>query len=294
MSIQEAKAAIQSLQLKQMLSGSNASLATSTLLAVILAYTQHEVVASKLVLFWLSIVVFLTIYRTALVVRYQRWPNMVDSTSHSRLVNFRIGVIVSGLVWGSASFLLFPVNNTEHQMFLIFMLAGLTAGGVASYSADLICVIGFSVSALLPLLIRLFAAGDSLAVAMGMAITLYLGFMIVSGRKSNQHIRENIVLRLDASLREEIIRKNEEQLRLLLRHTPVGIFHYDINLVITYCNDRFVDILKSTMESVVGLDMNFLKDQSVLVPLRKALNGDIAEYEGRKKKKNNKTHPPSP
>ena len=59
-----------------------------------------------------------------------------------------------------SSFLLFPVNDADHQMFLIFMLAGLTSGGVATYSADLVCVIGFSLAALLPLLIRLFVAGN--------------------------------------------------------------------------------------------------------------------------------------
>ncbi len=196
------------------------------------------------------------------------------------MVNFRIGVVVSGVVWGSASFLLFPANDPEHQMFLIFMLAGLTAGGVASYSADLASVIGFSISTLVPLAARMFAAGGSLSMAMGMAITLYLGFMIMSGRKSNQHIRDNIVLRLEASSREDAIRASEEQYRLLLRHSPVGIFHYDTNLVITYCNDRFADILESSVDRIVGMDMKTLRDQSVLPPLRKALNGEMAVYEG--------------
>ena len=114
--------------------------------------------------------------------------------------------MVSGVVWGSASFLMFPANDPEHQMFLIFMLAGLTAGGVASYSADLVSVIGFSITTLVPLAVRMFVAGGSLSIAMGMAIILYLGFMIVSGRKSNQHIRDNIVLRLEASSREKHIK----------------------------------------------------------------------------------------
>ena len=38
--------------------------------------------------------------------------------------------------------------------------------------------------------------------------------------------------------------------------------------------------LKSTMNRVIGLDLSVLKDKSVMATLRKALNGDIAQYEG--------------
>ncbi|MFZ2161206.1 MAG: PAS domain S-box protein [Sideroxyarcus sp.] len=280
MSNPENKTAIQFLQLQQMFSGSYVSLVASVLLAFILAFIQREVIAPTIIFAWLSVVVLLTLFRAALVIHYQSSPKEWDSTSHSWLVNFRIGVIVSGVVWGSASFLMFPVNDPEHQMFLIFILAGLTAGGLASYSADLICAIGFSISVLVPLAVRMFAAGSSLSVAMGTVITLYLGFMILSGRKSNQHIRDNIILRLEASSRENAIRTSEEQYRLLLWHSPVGLFHFDANLVITYCNDRFAEILNNKADRIVGLDMKTLKDQSVLPTMRKALEGEIVLYEG--------------
>jgi diguanylate cyclase (GGDEF)-like protein/hemerythrin-like metal-binding protein/PAS domain S-box-containing protein len=280
MSNPDNKTAIQSLQFQQMFSGGYVSLATSALLAFILALMQLQVIAPTIVFSWLSVVVLLTIFRTALVIHYLRSPKEVGSINHSRMVNFRIGVIVSGVVWGSASFLMFPVNNPEHQMFLIFILSGLTAGALASYSADLVCAIGFSVSVLVPLAIRMFAAGSGLSVAMGTVITIYLGFMILSGRKSNQHIRDNIVLRLEASSRENAMRTSEEQYRLLLWHSPVGLIHYDANLVITYCNDRFAEILNSSADRIVGMDMKTLKDQSVLPTLRKALEGEIVLYEG--------------
>jgi diguanylate cyclase (GGDEF)-like protein/hemerythrin-like metal-binding protein/PAS domain S-box-containing protein len=280
MSNPDNKTAIQFLQLQQMFSGSYVSLVASILLAFILAYIQREVIAPAIIFAWLTVVVLLTLFRTALVFYYQNSPKEWDSTNRSWLINFRIGVIVSGVVWGSASFLMFPVNDPEHQMFLIFILAGLTAGGLASYSADLVCAIGFSVSVLLPLAIRLLAAGSGLSVAMGIVIFLYLGFMILSGRKSNQHIRDNIVLRLEASSRENAMRTSEEQYRLLLWHSPVGLFHYNADLVITYCNDRFAEILNSRADRIIGMDMKVLKDQSVIPTLRKALEGEIDLYEG--------------
>jgi hypothetical protein len=49
------KTTVQSAQLRQLFSASNVSLITSTLLAAILAYMQREVIASPVVLAWLSL-----------------------------------------------------------------------------------------------------------------------------------------------------------------------------------------------------------------------------------------------
>ncbi len=81
--------------------------------------------------------------------------------------------------------------------------------------------------------------------------------------------------RLDQELRE-----SEEHYRLLFQHSPAGIFHYDTQLRITDCNERLTAILQSTLQRLVGLDMNTLSDQSVLPALRQALAGKEGFYEG--------------
>ena len=274
------KTAVQSAQLRQLFSASNVSLVTSTLLAAILAYMQREVIASSVVLAWLSLVVLVAFSRAALVKAYQYSPVDDDTTIHVWLVRFRLGVLAVGVVWGSAGFLMFPNNDPQHQMFLIFMLAGLSAGGVISFSADLVSAVVFSIASLLPITIRLFITGDNLSVAMGMAGMLYLSFMIISLHHINRSLTENIILRLEASAREEIVRTSEERYRLLLNHSPVGIFHFDTNLVITYCNERFADILHHSVDSIVGSNLKTLKDQSILPASRNALKGEMVHYEG--------------
>lgn len=74
--------------------------------------------------------------------------------------------------------------------------------------------------------------------------------------------------------------KSEGHYRLLFKQSPLGIFHYDANLLITDCNDRFADILQSSRERLVGLDMKTLKDQSVLPAIRVAIAGEEGAYEG--------------
>ncbi len=119
-----------------------------------------------------------------------------------------------------------------------------------------------------------------MSVAMGMAGVLYLGFMVMSLRHINRNILENIELHLEATEREDAVRASEERYRLLLNHSPVGIIHYDTNLIITYCNDHFAVIMHNSPERLIGSDMNLLKDQSVLPALRKALEGGLGIFEG--------------
>lgn len=72
----------------------------------------------------------------------------------------------------------------------------------------------------------------------------------------------------------------EQKYRLLFEKSPVGIFQFDNNAIITDCNDRFIEILKSSREKVIGLDMHTLKDKSVLNACLDAIKGVQGFYEG--------------
>jgi diguanylate cyclase (GGDEF)-like protein/PAS domain S-box-containing protein len=272
------KTAIRSAQLQQLLSVSKISLIASVSLAAILAYAQRTVIPSTELLVWCALMALASLLLAALV--YPRKSPVNGNAVHVQLRRFRLGVMVAGAVWGSAGFLLFPVDHPQHEMFLFFVLAGMTAGGVVSFSADLISAVAFSVLIILPITIRSLAAGSSLSVVMSVALILYLGFMIMSMRRINRNVFENVTLRLEAAGREEKVREAKERYRSLLSHLPVGIFHYDTDLVITYCNDRFADILCNPIQRVIGLDMTLLHGHAILPSLRKPLEGEMGYYEG--------------
>jgi len=79
---------------------------------------------------------------------------------------------------------------------------------------------------------------------------------------------------------EAALKRGEERYRILFQRSPVGIFHYDDRLHITECNDRFVEILQSPREVMVGLDMNLLKDKTIHPALHAPLEGRVGLYEG--------------
>ncbi|GGC05845.1 hypothetical protein GCM10011352_35060 [Marinobacterium zhoushanense] len=77
------------------------------------------------------------------------------------------------------------------------------------------------------------------------------------------------------------LRQSEERYRLLLSNSPLGILHFDQDLVVTYVNERFAEIMSLPREYMLGLDCHQLKDQSVLPALKSALGGARSGYEGR-------------
>lgn len=271
--------AIQSAQLQQLISVSKFSLIASILLSLILAYMQRDVIAPEVLIFWCAAVVVASLLRMYLVVAFQR-PAASKETIRIRLWKFRLAALVTAAIWGAAGFLLYPDGHSGHQMFLIFALAGMTAGGVVSFSADRFSAIAFSILITAPIISRLFISGSSFSLAMSVATTLYLGFMILSIWRINQQVIENFTLRLEAAGREEKIRASEERYRSLLAHLPVGILHYDSNLVISYCNNSLATMLNSSVERIHGVDMRQLRDQSLLPALEKSLTGRTGYYEG--------------
>ncbi|MGA7594691.1 MAG: EAL domain-containing protein [Gallionella sp.] len=223
----------------------------SALLAALLAFAQREVIAAGLVVVWISLIGLVTFIRLVMVIAYRRSPEDDQTVVRARIARFRLGVLVAGLVWGSSGFLMYPANDPQHQMFLVFMLAGLTAGGVVSYSADLVSAAGFSLLAILPAAIRLFVAGDSLSMEMGMAAILYLGFMIMAIRNSNRSISENIHLRLKVFAHEEILKASEASLRESQSIADLGSYTLDFGSGIWESSD--------VLDKLFGIDRTYIR-----------------------------------
>jgi diguanylate cyclase (GGDEF)-like protein/PAS domain S-box-containing protein len=280
MSIDHKKLAVQTEQIEALFATHTLSLISGVLLAAVLCYIQWDVIDHGVILGWFVTIGLVQLARIFIVLMYQRNPSNISKVTTERLFKFRLGVLISALIWGSAAILLYPTDQPQHQIFLIFILAGLSTASVVSYSADLVSGLLFSASITIPLIARLFSADNTMSLAMATAALLYFFFLIGSLRQINRNLIENIRMRLDANSREEAMKISEERYRLLLTNSPVGIFHYDTNLVITYCNERFAKILNNDAAHVIGLDMNHLKDPSILPALRAAIKGEQGYFEG--------------
>src|SRR6056297_1149547 len=63
---------------------------------------------------------------------------------------------------------------------------------------------------------------------------------------------------------EETLRESEEKYRLMIKNSPVGIFNFDENGVLTEVNDSFVRIIGSSREVLIGLNMLKLPDKALV------------------------------
>lgn len=201
------KTAVRAAQLEQLLAASSRTLVASTLLAIILAYMQRDVIEAHVIIGWLVVIFIVNIVRMIITFNHQHNPATDTATVNKRLTQFRLGVIISGMLWGATSVLMFPSDHLQHQMFVIYVLTGMSAGVIVSYSVDLVSAIAYALITLTPISIRLFLAGDNISIMMSIAGVLYLIFLVVSIRNINGNLMENITLRFDAIEREKEIKQ---------------------------------------------------------------------------------------
>ncbi|MFH0823750.1 MAG: PAS domain S-box protein [Pseudomonadota bacterium] len=79
---------------------------------------------------------------------------------------------------------------------------------------------------------------------------------------------------------EESLQESETKYRLMFEFSPFGVFHFDDTGTITACNDKFVEIIGSSRERLIGLNtLKDLKDTNIIASIRHALSGGIGHYE---------------
>jgi PAS domain S-box-containing protein/putative nucleotidyltransferase with HDIG domain len=79
---------------------------------------------------------------------------------------------------------------------------------------------------------------------------------------------------------ERELKSSELRYQMLFNKIPVGVFYYNKDLILTDFNDRFVEMLRSTREKLLGLDLNKIKDQRVLPAIKKVFEGLEGAYTG--------------
>lgn len=79
---------------------------------------------------------------------------------------------------------------------------------------------------------------------------------------------------------EKIRRERDEIFRAVFDQSPAGIVIFSRDLIVVDCNKRYIEIMRSSREKIVGFDMKNLRDKAVTPAIQEALGGKTSYYEG--------------
>lgn len=203
--------ALQAEQLKLLYASSPAALAATVVCAIALVAVEWTVVPSGPLLAWLAYMLTLTTSRFMLARAFQRTAPGQQDTSRWE-TRFLIGVVFAGLGWGSAAFLLFPEPSAPHQVFLIFMLGGMTAGAVSTLSAKLDAFLCFALPTMAPAAIHLLSQGTPLASTMALMVVIFTLVLTYVTARVQATIVRSLELRLQNTALLDQLRMHTVQL----------------------------------------------------------------------------------
>jgi diguanylate cyclase (GGDEF)-like protein/PAS domain S-box-containing protein len=180
----------------------------------ILIYIQSAYISKEVIYSWYASLLAVTVGRSYISFLYARMNGSSNDVEFwNRL--YLIGTLLSGCVWGASAIVLFPAESAAHQLFVAFVLAGMSAGAISVLAARMEACVAFLFPALLPLLLRYLAMQTHFQTAMAIMTLLFFLAMLVSASNFHAVIRTSLNLRFDKqALEAEIALRNQVEERL--------------------------------------------------------------------------------
>jgi hypothetical protein len=164
--------------------------------AIVFVAVQSLVIEATVLVAWLAAVCVLALIRIAGAIAFRGAAPQAGQIGRWRLYAIA-GAAASGVIWGSAAWLLFPPMHVAHQVFVAFLLGGMVAGSVTTLAPVFPAFLTYAVFTLVPAAARFLLEQDTVHYAMGWLILVFLAAVIVIARRSHEHMSELLRLRIE-------------------------------------------------------------------------------------------------
>jgi signal transduction histidine kinase len=173
-----------------------ASIAQATVVvnACLVAWVFWGFVPAGRSIAWVASLCALSALRLALVRAYRRQAS-VASDARVWAHRFTAGAALTGACWGAAAFVFHAPSSPIRQVFLAFVLGGMTAGAASSNASYTPAFVAFAAPALLPMVVRLAAEREPVHAAMAFMLTLFGVAVAGISRSGSRTIEEALRLR---------------------------------------------------------------------------------------------------
>ncbi len=226
---------------KHLFSNGVGALLTSSLVSMLLTYMLWNNNPPELLIGWLVLINAVYLVRLAVGRSYARAEHKDGNLWLNR---FRIGTLISAVVWGLGVILLFPSNNVVGQSAISFTVLGMSAGSVMAYAVDFVSLLCYVIPVVVPLIVRLMMEGTPQSLAMSIMLILSIGFIGITLRRSNKTLHDNIRLRINSVNRETDIREKNKFLNSILDNEPECVKVISLNGKLLQMNRAGLAILE--------------------------------------------------
>jgi len=142
---------------------------------------------------WFGAMSALTILRLLNVRWFVGAPDTAETTARGEF-RFILGALLTGLGWGYAAWMFYPLMEEAQRSLLVLVMAGITAGATRSLSPVLPACWFFQVLTLLPLILRFALGGDLVQPVMGVLATFYTAFLVTMARSFHRSLSDSLRL----------------------------------------------------------------------------------------------------
>jgi len=222
------------------------SIGISALLLVLIIFVFNSVIVHERLYGWFASL-GLVLSGRALFYLYWKKYRTDAVKSPDWLFWFRLGAIITGIVWGVGGVVLTPPESLSHKIYISFVVGGLGAGAAITMAVDRVSVNSYLLSILVPLIVFLFTEGDKMSLGMATMMTLFLLFLLSSAKQLRLQFEENCNLRYQAL-------ESAQQFRQMLESSPIAarIADAETNQVL-FANSSYITLIESTPDEVLGV-----------------------------------------
>ncbi len=157
---------------------------------------------------------------------------------------------VPGAIWGASALILFAPERMDLQLFLVCVLAGMSAGVIAAAPSTPAAALAFVLPTMTPITLQLLAGGTRTGVVLGLMAAIYVATLVFLLRNGYRAFCDGVVA-------EERARRAEEALRDSIDALDDGYVLYDADLRVVMTNRRYLDYIGQFRPGteVVGLSL---------------------------------------
>ncbi len=207
------------------------------------------------------------------------------------LDKYYTNILLNGIIWGSAAFLMFPENDLMHQMIMMLFLFAISfsAMGVLASKKDLLLT--YVLVTYAPLIARLFFMEGEIYVKIAYAVLALVLIMILVANYYGRVINQSLGNRQHFMTIKHTHEKLKERFFSLFERAPVGIYYYNKDLELQDVNTHFMRMNKvSLKDDLLNLNLRSLVNAQIIHAHENIFNGDTGHYRGPFEVLDAKTH----